>query len=218
MEIFSTLLAIFAGNSPGTGEFPAQRPVTRSFDVFFDLRPNKQLSKQWWGWWFETPSWSLWRHRNDQDNTLRWNVASRNSVTLFPLMAFHLFSSKTLPETTLWTRVIKIRMKIQRISFKKMRLTQVTAILLTHNNFKLFFLWNCLLLIQIQSLFLMVQLNWFSVGTYIDFTPNRRQAIIWTNEGLLYRYPRHVPVVQNPKMIYQYWIRESYNVESEIGG
>ena len=64
METFSALLAICAGNSPVPGEFPAQRPVTRSFDVFFDLRPNKQLSKQWWGWWFETPSWSLWRHRN----------------------------------------------------------------------------------------------------------------------------------------------------------
>ena len=46
------------------GEFPAQRPVTRSFDVFFDLRLNKRLSKPW-GWWFETPVWSLWRHRND---------------------------------------------------------------------------------------------------------------------------------------------------------
>ena len=64
METFSALLAICAGNSPVPGEFPAQRPVTRSFDVFFDLRPNKQLSKQWWGWWFETPSWSLWRHSN----------------------------------------------------------------------------------------------------------------------------------------------------------
>ena len=64
METFSALLAICAGNSPVPGEFPAQRPVTRSFDVFFDLRPNKQLSKQWWGWWFEAPSWSLWRHRN----------------------------------------------------------------------------------------------------------------------------------------------------------
>ena len=42
----------------GPGEFPAQRPVTRSFDVFFDMRPNKRLSKQPWGWWFETPSWS----------------------------------------------------------------------------------------------------------------------------------------------------------------
>ena len=38
-----------------TGEFPAQRPVTRSFDVFFDLHLNKWLSKQSWGWWFETP-------------------------------------------------------------------------------------------------------------------------------------------------------------------
>ena len=47
MEIFSALLAFCAGNSPVNGEFPAQRPVTRSFDIFFDLRPNKQLSKQW---------------------------------------------------------------------------------------------------------------------------------------------------------------------------
>ena len=46
METFSALLAICAGNSPVPGEFPAQRPVTRSFDVFFDLRLNKRLSKQ----------------------------------------------------------------------------------------------------------------------------------------------------------------------------
>ena len=64
METFSAQLAICAGNSPVPGEFPAQRPVTRSFDVFFDSRLNKRLSKQPWGWWFETPAWSLWRHRN----------------------------------------------------------------------------------------------------------------------------------------------------------
>ena len=64
VETFSALLAICAGNSPVSGEFPAQRPVTRSFDVFFDLRPNKRLSKQWWGWWFETLSRPLWRHDN----------------------------------------------------------------------------------------------------------------------------------------------------------
>ena len=58
-------LILCAGNSPVTGEFPAQRPVTRSFDVFFDLRQNKCLSKQWWGWWFESPSRPLWRHCND---------------------------------------------------------------------------------------------------------------------------------------------------------
>ena len=64
METFSALLAICAGNSPVPGEFPTQRPVTQSFDVFFDLRLNKRLSKQWWGWWFQTPSHPLWRHCN----------------------------------------------------------------------------------------------------------------------------------------------------------
>ena len=64
MEIFSALLAICAGNSPVTGEFPSQRPVTRSFDVVFDLCLNKRLSKQSWGWWFETPTCPLWRHCN----------------------------------------------------------------------------------------------------------------------------------------------------------
>ena len=64
METFSALLAICAGNSPVTGEFPAQRPVTRSFDVLFDLRLNKRLSKQSWGWLFGTPSRPLWRHCN----------------------------------------------------------------------------------------------------------------------------------------------------------
>ena len=52
------------GEFTGPGEFPTQRPATRSFDVYFDLRLNKRLSKQPWGWWFETLSWSLWRHRN----------------------------------------------------------------------------------------------------------------------------------------------------------
>ena len=62
METFSALLVICARNSPVPGEFPAQRPVTRSFDVFFYLRLNKWLGKQLWGWWFGTPSLLLWRH------------------------------------------------------------------------------------------------------------------------------------------------------------
>ena len=60
MKKFSALLAICVGNSPVPGEFPAQRPVTRNFDVFFDLCLNKPLSKQWWDWWFETQSCLLW--------------------------------------------------------------------------------------------------------------------------------------------------------------
>ena len=46
MDTFSAELAFCVGNSLVTGEFPAQRPVTWSFDVFFDLRPNKWLNKQ----------------------------------------------------------------------------------------------------------------------------------------------------------------------------
>ena len=64
METFSALLAICAGNSPVPGEVPPQKPVTRSFDVFFDLHLNKRLSKQSWCWWFETLSRPLWRHCN----------------------------------------------------------------------------------------------------------------------------------------------------------
>ena len=58
-------MALCAGNSPVPSEIPERRPMTRGFDVFFDLCLNKRLSKQSWGWWFETPSRPLWRHRNE---------------------------------------------------------------------------------------------------------------------------------------------------------
>ena len=74
MERFSVVLALSAGNSPVTGEFPTQRPVTRSFDVSLICALNKRLSKQPWGWWFETSSSSLWRHYNEQ-----WNLSAVKS-------------------------------------------------------------------------------------------------------------------------------------------
>ena len=40
-------------NWPVTGEFPSQRPVTQSFNVFFDPRLNKRLSKPSRRRWFE---------------------------------------------------------------------------------------------------------------------------------------------------------------------
>ena len=64
METLSALLALCAENSPVTGEFPPQRPVTQSFDVFFDLRLNRRLKKQSRRRWFEMPSRWLWRHCN----------------------------------------------------------------------------------------------------------------------------------------------------------
>ena len=51
--------------APVTGEFPSQRPVTRSFDVFFDLRLNKRLSNPSRRRRFETPWCSSWHHCND---------------------------------------------------------------------------------------------------------------------------------------------------------
>ena len=33
---------------------------------------NKRFSKQSWGWWFETPSCSLWRHCNGNENFVIW--------------------------------------------------------------------------------------------------------------------------------------------------
>ena len=47
-------LVICVENSPLTGEFPAQRPVMQSFDIFFDLSSYKRLSKHSWVWRFET--------------------------------------------------------------------------------------------------------------------------------------------------------------------
>ena len=67
---FSALLAICAGNSPVSSEFPVQRPVTQSFDVFFDLRLNKRFSKESWGWLFETLSCPSWRPCNVLIKTL----------------------------------------------------------------------------------------------------------------------------------------------------
>ena len=59
-----------------------QRPATRSFDVFFDLHLIKRLSKQSWGWWFETPLRSLWRHCNGKGFNNKGDIFSFNSVLI----------------------------------------------------------------------------------------------------------------------------------------
>ena len=69
---FSALLAICAGNSPVSGELPSQRPVTRSFDVYFDLRLDERLSKHSLGWWLETPHYDV----RVMYNTLMFHVAA----------------------------------------------------------------------------------------------------------------------------------------------
>ena len=57
IETFTVLLAVCEGNLPVTGKFAS---LKASYAVFFDLH----LNKQWWGRWFETPFFPLWRHCN----------------------------------------------------------------------------------------------------------------------------------------------------------
>ena len=82
-EAFCALLAICAGNSPVPGEFPTQRPATRSFDVYFDLCLNKRLCKQSWGWWFEALLCPSWRQSNVTDKQTNWGyMVSRLKQTI----------------------------------------------------------------------------------------------------------------------------------------
>ena len=110
-ETFSKLLAICAGNPPVTGGFPPQRPVTQSFDDFFDLRLNKRRSKQSRRRWFETPSRSLWRHRNTAGTVLTTKlimcvqIVSRgpwywHGITLIPARVSNHMSNKVWDELT----------------------------------------------------------------------------------------------------------------------
>ena len=83
-----------------TDEFPAKRPVTRSFDVFFDLRPNKRLSKQSRRRWFKTPSRSLWRHCNvlRKSENLHFIYLSIEMACVFEIF----------PPATEWSYILRI--------------------------------------------------------------------------------------------------------------
>ena len=61
----SQIIGPFWGEPPVTGGFPSQRPMTQSFDVFFDLHLKKWLSEQLRRRWFKTSSHSLWCHINE---------------------------------------------------------------------------------------------------------------------------------------------------------
>ena len=98
MKTFSALLAICVGDSPVPGEFPPQRPMTRNFDGFFDLRLNKWLSKQSWGWWFETLSHPSLRHRNEMFiNTYIDGFAQDCSDSIANAPGIHVLQSYTKP-------------------------------------------------------------------------------------------------------------------------
>ena len=91
-------------NSPVTVDFPSQRPVTRSFDVFFDLRLNKRLSKQSRRRWFETPSRPLWRHCNDI-------ICSQHDLGVFRHFSYRVSWPLKLPLN--WRATLCVFLKIQ---------------------------------------------------------------------------------------------------------
>ena len=71
-------------NSPVTGEFPSQRPVTRNFDVFFLSAPGKWLCKQSRRRWFDILSRLLWCHCNVLNLTFAFELlvlSLRNSFS-----------------------------------------------------------------------------------------------------------------------------------------
>ena len=119
METFSALLVICTGNSPVPGEFPSQRPVTLSFDVFFDLRLNKRLSKQPGGRWFKTLSRPLWRHRNDRINHSLYKVVSiillsENMVTKISLSNVEEITSLSMLKTVVKANWNETWIKLQQ--------------------------------------------------------------------------------------------------------
>ena len=96
------------GNSPFLGELPAQRPMTRSFHVFFDLHLYKRLSNQPWCWWFETPSCSLWRHCNGFRHTLTAAIRALLSHEPITSPRIEFISLDNSPASCVFTNSISI--------------------------------------------------------------------------------------------------------------
>ena len=91
---------IFRVTGPLCGEFTGPRwiPRAKANDAelwcFLWSVMNKRLSKQSWGWWFETPTHPLWRHRNVYWENISYsytntsNIQTRlNSSSLFRWLA-----------------------------------------------------------------------------------------------------------------------------------
>ena len=120
------------GEFTGPRWIPAQRPATRSFDVFFDLRRIKWLNKQSWGWWFETLSFPLWRHCNDCFGSLKWRPFQRNiCLTTTELVKMTTPSTSTdvfLVKMTTGTSSDVNVVKMTKLSFPKFWIQMLTSL------------------------------------------------------------------------------------------
>ena len=122
-----------AGNNPPPPPPPPppQRPVTRSFDVFFDLCLNKCLSKQSWRQWFETPSRLLWRHSNANASAYHLNP-SRPSHHIVakplsePIAHFMMGNIGKLSVNVMSWRISRLTFQCKHVQFEWLRLLHPT--------------------------------------------------------------------------------------------
>ena len=130
METFSALLAIYVGNSPVTGEFPTQRPVSRSFDIFFDLHLNKRLSKQTWVWWFEMLLHPLWCNFNE------WQIIGLHFSRYFVQVLTSTVLTKSvgiyLGNKSLASSVYSVKEFTVVALHKRMLLSDMSILIVTH--------------------------------------------------------------------------------------
>ena len=84
------------GEFTGPRWIPQIKASDAEFDVFFDLRLNKRLSKKPWGWWFETPSRPLWRHCNESG--VKWAAWRLKSPAMDCLFSLWMLTSKKTPK------------------------------------------------------------------------------------------------------------------------
>ena len=132
------------------------RPLTLRFDVFFDLHLNERLSKQWWGWWFETLSSPLWRHCNVR------GVKIVNHQNFGPL-------EFTVDQLMWWTIVLHIprwrRPSPLRDFVRRLWPSMLWNIYCMHAYWVIMCVWIvvCVLswkIMRIQSVFLMTKFRW----------------------------------------------------------
>ena len=121
MSIYTTNIMIDMMTS-----IPRTKASEAELWCFFDLRLNKRLSKQWWGWWFETPSRPVWCHFND-DRSLTMDAA-RHTV-------WHDRRTPNFLENTTWNnrydRLNAVPISIDIVSHKYWSLDYWRSITLT---------------------------------------------------------------------------------------
>ena len=107
----SASLAFCVGNPSVLGGFPSRRPVTRNVGVFFDVRLNKRLNKQWSDRWFETPGRSLWRLYNGKllvKNGFHWKRFTKAELCFSLLLVWTSSWTNSWLTVNLWCHVVSV--------------------------------------------------------------------------------------------------------------